>query len=119
MGVSPHRVWLVLVVLLFGGFFLRQTAGSQRSSPAASQVSSSNDDAEQARLLSLGKKLFLTRCASCHNGRGNKPLSSGPPLNERKLTEEVISRNVSGRFKTASDDDRRAVALYMQSFLKK
>ena len=119
MRASPPRIWLVLVVLLSGVLFLRQTAGSQGSSLDTSQVSSSNDDAEQARLLSLGKKLFLTRCASCHNERGDKPLSSGPPLNERKLTQEVISRNVSGRFKNASDDDRRAVALYMQSFLKK
>jgi len=49
----------------------------------------------------------------------NKPLKSGPPLNERKLTAEVIARNVNGRFKNATEEERRGVTLYIQSFLKK
>lgn len=119
MGVSPRRVWLVLAALLVGGLFLRPMAVSLPSSSAASQASSSGDNAEQERLMALGKKLFLARCASCHNERGDKPLSSSPPLNERKLTDELIAKNVSGRFKSATDEDRRGVALYIQSFLKK
>ncbi len=68
--------------------------------------------------MALGKKLFLERCASCHNEGGDKPLASGPPLNARKLTAEVIARNVNGRFRSATEEDRRGVTLYIQSFLK-
>ena len=94
-------------------------APSATQSLAAAQHSDSADAAEHARLLALGKKLFLQRCASCHNERGDKLLSSGPPLNERKLTAEVIVRNVNGRLKNAAEEDRRGVTLYIQSFLKR
>jgi len=86
----------------------------QAPAPQASPL----NEAEREWLLALGKKLFLQRCASCHNERGDKPLSSGPPLAERKLTAEVIVRNVNGRFKNASAEDRQGVTLYIQSFLK-
>jgi mono/diheme cytochrome c family protein len=76
-------------------------------------------DAERDRLLGIGKELFVARCASCHNERGDKPLEHGPPLNQRKLTPEVIDKNVSGRFKSATPEQRRAVALYIESFLVK
>ena len=76
-------------------------------------------DAERDRPLAIGKDLFVARCASCHNERGDKPLERGLPLNQRKLTPEVVEKNVSGRFKSATAEQRRAVALYIESFLVK
>ncbi|MBI2956575.1 MAG: cytochrome c [Acidobacteria bacterium] len=66
----------------------------------------------------LGKKLFLERCGKCHDERGDKPLASGPPLNERAPTREEIARAVRGRFRDRTDDERAAVVAYIESFLK-
>ena len=73
---------------------------------------------ERERLLAIGKKLFVERCAKCHDERGDKPLGSGPPLSERKLSDGEIARSVSGRFKDAPDEQKRAVALYVRSLMK-
>lgn len=73
---------------------------------------------EQERLLAKGKGIFAERCASCHDERGGKPLKSGPPLNERGLSADVIARAVSGRLRDRTEDDRRAVTIYIASFMK-
>jgi hypothetical protein len=52
---------------------------------------------ERARLLATGKELFMARCARCHDERGDKPLKTGLPLNQRGLSSEQIARAVSGR----------------------
>lgn len=75
-------------------------------------------DEEQERLLANGKRIFVERCASCHDDRGGKPLKSGPPLNERGLSTDVIARAVSGRLRDRTEDDRRSVTLYIASFMK-
>jgi len=49
------------------------------------QRKSAAPSAEQERMLATGKKIFIERCASCHDQRGGKPLKTGPPLNERGL----------------------------------
>ena len=65
---------------------------------------------------SSGKALFVARCASCHNENGNKPLSTGLPLSERKLSQETITKAVRGRMKQNSDAERQAVVKYIASF---
>jgi len=74
---------------------------------------------DSEKLPATGKKIFVARCAKCHNERGDKPLRTGPPLNERKLTDEEIARNAGGRLRDVSEEERRAVILYIQSFMKK
>jgi mono/diheme cytochrome c family protein len=76
-------------------------------------------DENQAKQLAIGKGIFVEHCAKCHDERGNKTLPDGPPLSERKLSEEQITRSVAGRLKALPDDQKRAVVLYIQSFLKK
>jgi len=76
-------------------------------------------DEERGRLLATGKKIFVERCAKCHDERGDKPLKTGPPLSQRGLSDEEIARTVSGRLKDAPDDEKRAVALYVTSFMKR
>lgn len=73
---------------------------------------------ESERLYSLGKQLFVARCASCHNENGDKPLKDGPPLNQRALSREVIEKNVNSRLSTASDEEKRGVALYIERMKK-
>jgi hypothetical protein len=76
-------------------------------------------DEERGRLLATGKRIFVERRAKCHDERGDKPLKTGPPLSQRGLSEEEIARAVSGRLKNAPDEEKRAVALYVSSFMKR
>jgi len=73
---------------------------------------------ERTRLLAKGKEVFLERCARCHNERGDKPLKTGAPLNERELSTDVIARAVNGRLRERAEDERRAVTLYISSLMK-
>lgn len=70
------------------------------------------------KLYQLGKQLFVTRCASCHNENGDKPLKDGPPLKERALSREVIEKNVNSRLSTATEEEKRGVALYIERMKK-
>ncbi len=94
----------------------RNAAAPQASGGAAT----ANDNAQKSGdLLAAGRELFVKRCASCHNERGDKPLSSGAPLSERALTREQMVRNVNGRLRAATEEERRGVVLYIESFMKK
>ena len=73
---------------------------------------------ERAGLLAAGKELFMARCARCHDERGDKPLKTGPPLNERGLSSEQIARAVSGRLRDKTEEERLAVTLYISSLMK-
>src|SRR6266571_4702137 len=90
--------------------------GDTRSGSQAKTVVA---DEHRERLLAAGKILFVDRCANCHAERGDRPLKSGLPLNQRELSEEEIARAVSGLLKTAPDDDKRAVVLYISSLMKR
>jgi mono/diheme cytochrome c family protein len=105
---------LLTTLLLLSGLAL--TYGQSLSQ--ASQIKTPPNE-ERERLLAIGNKIFVERCAKCHNERGDKPLPSGPPLNERKLTDEEIARTVAGRLKDSPDEQKRAVALYISSFMKR
>jgi mono/diheme cytochrome c family protein len=93
----------------------RARTGSQTPSPTLDQSLSPE---ERTRVLAKGKELFLARCASCHDERGGKPLKSGPPLNERGLSVDEIARAVNGRLGGKSEEERRAVTLYISSLMK-
>ena len=41
------------------------------------------------------------------------------PLSQRELSDEEIASAVSGRLKNAPDEEKRAVALYVSSFMKR
>jgi mono/diheme cytochrome c family protein len=69
-------------------------------------------------LLAAGKELFLARCARCHKEHGDKPLKTGPPLNERGLSTDEIARAVNGRLRDKTGEERRAVTLYISSLMK-
>jgi len=107
---------LVLSVTLLGfagGIAIR--ARSTGQAPSADQPLS---DQARVRLLATGKELFMARCARCHDERGDKPLKTGLPLNQRGLSSEQIARAVSGRLRDQTEEERRAVTLYISSLMK-
>ena len=116
-----RQIWIgariALGALLLAGIGL---AGGRSAAPASSVAAKgAKADAEQDKMLAWGKKIFVDRCAKCHDERGAKALKSGPPLNERDLSDEEITRAVSGRLKSSPDAEKRAVALYVISFMKR
>ena len=106
---------LVLIALLASSGFALTYGQNQKQVPQAKTP----PNEEHEKLLATGKRIFVERCAKCHNERGDKALPSGPPLNERKLSDEEIARTVAGRLKDSPDEEKRAVALYISSFMKR
>lgn len=111
-----HLLSLTVLILALINLSLFARPSSERQAPAAKAAGASA--ASDERLLSIGKKLFMDRCASCHNERGDKPLASGLPLNQRKLENADVERAVRGRLKNNTAEQQRAVALYIESFLQ-
>ena len=112
-GKNTAAVFIAIAVLgLAGG--IGAHARSAKQEPAEAPIS----DEARVRLLAKGKEIFVEKCAKCHNESGDKPLSSGPPLNERGLDRSAIARAVGGRLKDRTDEDRRAVTLYISSLMK-
>ncbi len=105
---------ILLLLLSMAGLLIARREGQEKVPQAKPVVTTE----EKERLLAVGKKLFMERCAKCHDERGDKPLASGPPLNERNLPEEQIARAVSGRFRDKPEEEKRAVVLYIKSFMK-
>jgi mono/diheme cytochrome c family protein len=112
-GRTAALVFFVALLGFAGGIAIR--AGVVGQSPASDQPLS---EQERARLLATGKDLFMARCARCHDERGDKPLKTGLPLNQRGLSSEQIARAVSGRLRDKTDEERRAVTLYISSLMK-
>lgn len=112
---------LATLSLLVLQVFLAASRGDGPARPQSKPAvaAQASGDVERERLLAIGKKIFVERCASCHNERGDKPLSSSLPLNERKLTREEIARNAAGRLRGRIDEEKLAVTLYIESFMKK
>jgi mono/diheme cytochrome c family protein len=100
---------------VFASALLGFAGGSLHAQSAAEHPTSAG---ESGRLLAAGKEIFLERCASCHNEGGDKPLKTGAPLNERGLSMEVIAQAVNGRLRNRTEDERRAVTLYISSLMK-
>ncbi len=112
-GKAATLIFSATLLGFVGGIAIRARGAGQ--APAADQPLSEQD---RARLLATGKELFMARCARCHDERGDKPLKTGPPLNERGLSSEQIARAASGRLRVKTKEERRAVTLYISSFMK-
>jgi len=65
-----------------------------------------------------GRALFVARCASCHNERGDKPLKDGPPLSQRPLTRKQVAGFVKSRLAQATPEEQRAVTDYILGFIE-
>jgi mono/diheme cytochrome c family protein len=107
-----RRVTIGALLLAFAGF----TAAGVRAGRQAGKSNAAGDERE--RLIATGKKIFVEKCASCHDERGGKPLKTGLPLNERALSTDAIARAVNGRLRDRTEDERRGVTLYIASLMK-
>src|ERR1700740_1400494 len=105
------------LLFLFAGY-VTATVNARRQAEQRSQTKPAVPSAEQERMLATGREIFVERCASCHDERGGKALKTGPPLNERGLSTDVIARSVNGRLRDRTEDERRAVTLYIASIMK-
>ena len=115
-AAMPGRIASVLFVVTLAGF----AGGITIHARGACQVPSDQplSASERTRLLAKGKELFLSRCARCHGENADKPLRTGAPLSERGLSGDVIARAVKGRLAEGTDEERRAVTLYIGSLMK-
>ena len=114
----PIKRILLLLVVLSLGFAAGLAIQARTSHQTPDQPTAPLSPEDRTRLLAEGKEIFMARCASCHDEHGDKPLSSGPPLNERGLPAEKIARMVGGRLRQKTDEERRAVTLYISSLMK-
>jgi mono/diheme cytochrome c family protein len=112
-GRTSALIFSVTLLGFAGWIAIRACGAGQEHAP--DQLPSERD---RDRLLAAGKELFLARCARCHDECGDKPLKTGPPLNERGLSSEQIARAVSGRLRDKPEEERRAVTLYISSLMK-
>ena len=114
MHGSNTPLLFAAALLGFAGGIAMHARGTGQA-PAADQPMLHED---RIRLLAKGKELFLARCARCHDERGDKPLKTGSPLNERRLHTDEIARAVNGRLRDKTEEERRAVTLYISSLMK-
>jgi mono/diheme cytochrome c family protein len=109
------------IALIFASALLGFAGGIPIHNLSAEQppaVDPSPSAEETGRLVAEGKEIFLERCAGCHNDRGDKPLKTGAPLNQRGLSTEVIAQAVNGRLRDRTEDERRAVTPYISSLMQ-
>jgi len=112
------RVTLGAILLLLP-FSVAELVHARGRARLGLQAKPAAAEEERGKLLPTGKKIFIERCAKCHDERGDKPLRTGLPLSQRELSDEEIASTVSGRLKDAPDEEKRAVALYVSSFMKR
>ena len=112
-GRTETLLFAIALAGLAGGIAIHARGTSQ--TPATDQPLSAE---ERARLLAKGKELFVARCARCHGENGDKTLRTGVPLSERGLSSDVIARAVKGRLRDGTEEERRAVTLYISSLMK-
>ena len=115
----PARNKLLVLPTSLLGFALVVAIHAQDTSTQAPTPDPSQTHQDRASTLAKGKELFGSAgCVNCHNASGDKPLKTGLPLNQRGLSTEDIARAVNGRLKNKTEDERRAVTLYIASLMK-
>ena len=114
----PIKRILLLLVVLSLGFAAGLAIQARTSHQTPDQPTAPLSPEERTRLLAEGRDIFIARCASCHDEHGDKPLKTGLPLNERALSDDKIARMVDGRLRQKTEEERRAVTLYISSLMK-
>jgi mono/diheme cytochrome c family protein len=78
------------------------TAMAQNAAPASARVSE-------------GKKIFVARCAKCHDDDASKKLPDGSTLLDRLARSKSAKARLATRIK--DEDEQRAVAAYVAELL--
>jgi len=85
-------------------------------SPSA--IASDKDTTESgsnAALSAQGKKIFVSRCAQCHDDDASKKLPDGTTLLQRLAKTKELEARLHTRLKNA--EESHAVAIYIQELL--
>lgn len=86
------------------------------SLPAVASNSATSTSATNAALLEQGKKIFVTRCAKCHDNDADRKLPDGTTLLERVAKMQDREARLGTRLK--DPQERHAVMIYVDSLLK-
>jgi mono/diheme cytochrome c family protein len=78
----------ILPVLLIAIFTLGGCGQLPQSTPAANTDSAPATQAQSTPVASKGQQLFITHCASCHQGMSQTPSPNAVVLNSRVLAKE-------------------------------
>lgn len=70
-----------------------------------------------ASLLEQGKQVFANKCAQCHAADAFRKLPDGTTLLTRLAASKDAKALLSTRLKSMSEQDARAVALYVEGLL--
>ena len=84
--------------------------------PAIAADSTTPSNATNAALLEEGKKIFVTRCAKCHDNDASKKLPDGTTLLGRLAKTQDPEARLGTRLK--DPHERHAVMIYVDSLLK-
>src|SRR5882762_1438839 len=104
---DQHQIYAYAVVLA-----ITSLTGLGSFGKASGEIPQANQPVTETQNSSpaeLGKKLFRERCSSCHGPNGEKPLQTGLPLRDRKLSDEALAKMVAGRLKNATPEEKNAV----------
>ena len=86
------------------------------SLPVVAADSAAPANAPNAALLEQGKKIFVARCAKCHDNDANKKLADGTTLLGRLAKIKDPEARLGTRLK--DPQERHAVTIYVESLLK-
>jgi len=83
---------------------------------ADSRDVASQTDPKESAILEQGKKIFVARCAKCHDADANKALPDGTTLLKRLAQSKDPEARLGTRLK--DPQERHAVMIYVDSLLK-
>ena len=86
-----------------------------QSFSANSGTPASRPGSQDAALFEQGKKIFVSRCAQCHDNDANKKLPDGTTLLQRLAQSKDPEARLGTRLKDSQE--RRAVMTYVDSLL--
>lgn len=86
------------------------------SLPVVAADSAKPANASDAALLEQGKKIFVARCAKCHDNDASKKLADGTTLLGRLAKIKDSEARLGTRLK--DPQERHAVMIYVDSLLK-
>lgn len=81
----------------------------------ASEEDAVRSKSPDSALRAQGKKIFVSRCAQCHNENAGKQLPDGTTLLQRLAKSKNLEARLQTRLKNT--EESHAVALYIESLL--
>ncbi len=65
----------------------------------------------------LGRRVFIERCAKCHDENAAKPLPDGTSLVQRLAARPDLAAALASRTRKMTEAERRGLVLYMKNLV--